>query len=64
VAGMIMSGAFTFISVLMLGALAAGEKTLLFAIPFALITLCLYYLVALTAFNRTYITIDDEKIQV
>jgi hypothetical protein len=48
----------------MAGKFTAGGITALLVIGFGLITLCLYYCLALMTINKTHIRLDDEKIQV
>lgn len=61
----IVSLVFTFFTVITMGAyLAASDSSFVIALGFGLVTLFLYYLVAVMVYNKTHIQIDSESIQV
>lgn len=55
---------FTFITIISATKALANPTAALVTLGMGLFTLCLYYWLALTAFNKTHIEINDEEIQV
>jgi hypothetical protein len=55
---------FTFITIIAATRAPVNPTAALVTLGFGLFTLCLYYWVALTAFNKTHIRINNEEIEV
>ncbi len=55
---------FTLLTILFIATTFTKPATLPFAFGFTLVTLFFYYWMALVAFNKTHITVDDEQIRV
>lgn len=66
IGAMVMSFAFTFITLLLFTEMLAGDGDVPFIIPigFGLATLLAYYWVALQVYNKTHITLDEDSIEV
>ncbi len=55
---------FTFMTVVTMGAFLASDAPIVLPIGFGLVSLFIYYLIALRVFNKTHIDMDDEQLVV
>jgi DNA-directed RNA polymerase subunit M/transcription elongation factor TFIIS len=60
----VMSAAFTFVTLSMLGGAIAADVPIFMAGSFGLVVLFLYYVLALIVYNKTHIEMDDDQITV